>query len=418
MRKLLKRTCLFGIALAGLGLASCLGSQVKTLGKKQAGGTGTAATDSDSFSITLAFREDANPADGTVVQLQGIRGLDSASLLNICGTNATKCTCEFFKSTTDTSPAATSTIGISDQNNSVSCTMDIASLGVPNNDPDTYTHVKIKTTDGANKNSGLIQIKTSLTLTDVLGDLNKQKVRKIFRYSCNRTFFEGEGVTPNNITCILTGHQLGIITAAYDFYLFQDATLSNFDQKGGDTAFDTAICGYTASLKIACQASTPSLRYGLFAEQADPFNVAVTMTSKPEGAAAGVIYGFAALPDSAGNCPTGLVKIRPHVAQPASLVQGANTGSCTPAQGQLASSFVNNNSLNNTLVEEPSQVTATFDVTRQPNTGLASPNGKCDGTGDCSVVKFGGTCTAQNVAYTALTPIVCAIPQNLASGAF
>lgn len=414
MASFLRKPRIGFLVAASLIFVSCLGSGVKTLGTKQAGGTGTEDTDSDSFSITLAYREDANPDDSTIVTLQGVRNLASAKLINLCGANAVSCTCEFYKSTSDTSPAGSSSVGISDENNSVSCTMDIASLPAPNNDPDTYTHVVVKTTDGT-KSSGLIQIKTSLTLADVLGDLDKKNVRKIYRYSCSRTFFEGEGVTPSNITCLTTGHRLGIIRANYDFYLYEDTQGGNRGDKGGDTAFDSPICGYNQTLKISCTASTPSLRYGLYGAQAEPFIVAVTMTPAPEGTNA--IYGFAALPDSAGNCPTGLVKIRPHQAQPASLISGPNTQGCAtaavpPPQGQLPSSFVNNNSLNNTLVEESSQVTSTFDVTREWN------NTPCDGTGDCSAITFGGTCTAQTVAYTALTPIVCAIPPSLATGAF
>lgn len=406
MRKFLEFRRFFALTALSLFLAGslsgCLGgaTNVKTLGTKKVGGTGTAASDSDSFSITVAFR-DAVVATNRVVTLQGVRNLASAKLLNLCGTNAGSCTCEFYQGATDTTPATTSAVGISDTNNSVSCT--IAGSEAAN----TFTHVKIKTVDNV-KSSGLVQIKTNLTLTDVLGDLDKQKVRKIFRYSCNRTFFEGEGVTPNTITCAFN-QKLGLITASYDFYLFASALDGNLADKGGDTAFDTAICGYTAALKISCP-TTPTLRYGLYAEQIEPFTVAVTMTSKPEGAAAGVIYGFAALPDSAGNCPTGLVKVRQHVAQPSSLIQGAPTGDCTV--NQLSSSFVNNNSLNNTVVEEPSQVTSNFTITRQPNATA------CDGTGDCTSVTFGGQCTAGTASYTALTPIVCAIPQSLASGAF
>jgi hypothetical protein len=105
------------------------------------------------------------------------------------------------------------------------------------------------------------------------------------------------------------------------------------------------------------------------------------------------------------------VKIRPHLAQPASIIQGAAAGSCGVAQE--SSTFVNNNSLNNQIVEEPSQVTTNFIVTRQPNSTV------CDVlNGDCTNVTFGGQCQAQSVAYSALTPVVCAIPSSLASGAF
>lgn len=392
-------------------LFSCVDTSVKTLGvKSTAGGKGTPSTDADSFSVMLAYRKDANPDDGRVVQIQGVRNA-SANFKTMCGTLGTSCTCRFYTTTTDTSPVAASSPGFSEQNNSFSCSIS------GSNDPDLYQFVQIRTTDGT-KSSGLIRIKTTLSITDVLGDLDKASVRKIYRYSCNRTFFEGEGVTTTSIAClhatsnpaVAGGQKLGLISATYNFYLYQSTNDNNFADKGGDTPFDTAICGYNSALKISCSSSTPTVRYGLYASQAAPFTVAVSMSAKPDTNAA-TQYGFAALPDSAGNCPTGLTKIRPYVAQAQSIIKGSINGTNPP------SNFINiNNSLNNTIVEEETQVTSslTFDVTRQPNSTPCAAAGTTPG--DCSGVTFGGITTPQQQTYTASTPVVCAIPPDLLSG--
>ncbi|MFX8906988.1 hypothetical protein ABTM87_19345, partial [Acinetobacter baumannii] len=67
--------------------------------------------------------------------------------------------------------------------------------------------VQVKRLDDATKSTGLISLTTTLSLTDILGNnLVKTSVRGIFRYSCNRTFFEGEGVSASNITCVSGQH--------------------------------------------------------------------------------------------------------------------------------------------------------------------------------------------------------------------
>ena len=105
-----------------------------------------------------------------------------------------------------------------------------------------------------------------------------------------------------------------MITATYSFYVFRSGVDSN--SPGGDSAFPGDICKRNNFLKIQCTGNTPQLRYGFFKDNADPFVVGITMTSAPEGQNTTSNYGFAALPDSAGNCPTGLIKVRPWVAQP------------------------------------------------------------------------------------------------------
>ena len=402
------------ITTCAAGLVACnVGQGIKTLGKKSEGGRGTPTTDADAFSITLAYRDPASDAStpSRTISLQGIRAVPSANLVNECGATGTTCTCEFYVGNSDTSADLAASVGISSQNNSFSCVIptSISDATIKASTGDSTSvklYVKLKRTDVTGKNTALMQVKTTLTLEDVLGNnLTKTKVRGIFKYSCNRTFFEGEGVAASQITCA-PGQHLGVIGATYNFYVFRSGEDRN--ETGGDSAFPADICQRNSFLKIQCTGNTPDLRYAFYKDAVEPFVVGISMTRAPEGENLSANYGFAALPDSAGNCPTGLIKVRPWVAQPASIIP---TGPNCPADG-CPSSFINtNNTLNNTVVEQTQP--ANFVVTRQPN---QTP---CDGTtGSCLGASFGGIITQQSVAYTGLTPVVCAIPPGLLSGLF
>jgi len=402
----------FTTLLFCVSLLSCdVGQGIKTLGTKAVGGKGSSGTDSDSFSITLAYRDSVTDATTPIrsVSLQGIRGVPSANLVNECGATGSLCVCEFYRSTTDASPVTSSSVGISQQNNSFNCVIPAAITDAQlrlSTAPASKIYVKLKRNDVTTRNTGLIELKSTLVIEDVLGStLSKTKVRGIFNYKCNRTFFEGEGVNPSQVTCV-PGQKLGVLGASYDFYTFRSGEDSN--NGGGDTAFPDDICKRNNFLKIQCNGTgTQALKYGFYKDSVEPFVVGVTMTRAPEGENLSAIYGYAALPDSAGNCPTGLIKVRPWVAQPASIVADSLGDSNPP------SSFVNaDNKLNNTVVEAV-QPTTNFIVTRQKNQTA------CSGVdGSCVSATFAGSSQAQSVAYVGLTPVLCAIPTNLMSGLF
>lgn len=401
------------VLLACAFLTSCLGTDAKQLSKKSTGTATSTNTDIESFSITNAYRKDTNPDNGRVVALQGVRNIASASLATNCGTAGATCQCVFYKSTSDTAPV-TGTIsanGLSTANNSLSCSIPAS---VPDNQVDLYTKVRLKTTDGT-KSTGFININTSLTLTDVIGDLAQAKVRGIYRYSCTRTFFEGQGVSATGVDCPAS-QNLGLITAAYNYYLYNSQSGGNLNKKGSNVAWDSAICEKQLP-RLTCD-STPEVRWGLYAEQTGIFQVGITMVANGVDSDASQIYGYAALTDSAGNCPTGLIKISQWEAQPQSIIQGSINGSNPP------SSFVNqSNNLNNKIVEDANPATphSPFLVFRAANqtpcapTGSAPPN---PAPGSCVNVTFNGSSQVQSVAYTKLTPVVCAIPKDLINGLF
>jgi hypothetical protein len=393
------------IALACLLLVSCLGTEAKRLGKSTSTSTNT-DSDVESFSITNAYRKDADPDDGRVVVLQGVRNLASAALANNCGTSGTTCQCLFYTSSSDTNPltGSVSANGLSTLNNSLSCTLPGSS------DPDNYTKVRLKTTDGL-KSTGFIDISTHLVLADVIGDLAQNKVRGVYRYSCTRSFFEGEGVSVGGVNCPAS-QRLGLIFAPYSFYLYNSQLGGNLAKKGSSVAWESAICEWNPTVfKIACD-GTPELRWGLYAEPAGIFQVALTMVANAVDSDATQVYGYAALPDSAGNCPTGLVKVSQWQAQPQSIIQGSIDGTNPP------SNFMNqSNNLNNKMVEEAQP--SAFLVTRQKNqTACAAAGSTSPNEGSCVNMTLAGTSTVQSVTYTKLTPVVCVIPKELIIGLF
>ena len=413
------------LTLSGLSLFSaCVDManmrKLNSVNNKSTGGNGTAGTDMDPFTITSAILDTSTVATNRVVNVQGDLTQAAAKFLSICGLNATKCYCQFYTSASDISPVSSSLVVLSDTNNSLACTISGAVAAT------NYKYVMVALNDGTKKSSGLIPIKPSASLDDILANLDKQKVRGVYQYACTRTFFEGDGVTSNQITCT-PNQRFGLITAEYNFYLYKSQLDTNFTNKPDRVGFSTAICGYTNAYKFSCGYSTPDLRYGLYKEAAGPFTVAVSMTSKPDGGAAGSeIFGYAALPDSNGNCAAGLVKIRPYIAQPPSVIANSESDQNCLVAGTIdnpPSNFINDGSLNNVVVEAATPTN--FVVNRQPNTNCTYPTGVCvpspapAGTtaGDCTLAKLSGSHVYMNttVSYSQLTPIVCAIPKNLVS---
>jgi hypothetical protein len=328
--------------------------------------------------VEFAFRDPVQNG-GKLVVIQGVRN-GSAPLSRVCGELGDRCDCIFYRSPTDRSPKVARASGMSTQNNTVSCALQRVTGNLHE-----FEFIRLR-----NRWNNLVtepqRIRTALTLEDVIGHgLAKELVTGIFRHSCTRTFLEGEGVTPSTITCT-PGQHLGVISAGYSFYTFRNAYTSI--SGGGDFPFSGPICNRNSFLKYQCSSSAPQLRYGFYGMQQGPFQVPVSMTRAPEAIPGDTVplttvYGYVALPDSAGNCPTGLMKARQWMAQPASITEGS-LGQNPP------SSFINQgNSLSNTMVEASQP--ANFVVARQPNSTPCAQNG------DCTNATFGGTSTAQSV---------------------
>jgi hypothetical protein len=420
-----------GMGFILLALVGCnLGTDPKTLGNKSKVTPPPASRDSDSFSIFLAYRKDVNPDNGRLVVVQGNRTLNTQNFVNLCGTQGSSCACDFYKNASDTAPrAALTSVGFSQTYNSFSCTM-----GPNIANPDEYTRVRIRTTDGK-FSSGFVEIKTTLTLDDVLMGLDKKGIRGIYRYTCNTVFLEGEGVSSNGVECpvapaVPAGQRLGLISYPRDYYVFKSQLENNFNLKTADEPYEGNICDKQLNRYI-CASSTPDLRFGFYFEadptKRGPFQTSIQLAPNPTGAGGGgsgnnqqsaTTDGFVALPDSQGNCPTGLLKVRPFTAQPQSIIEGS-------LGGNPPSSFVNiSNRLNNTILESNSMnadgkmvdsngTIVTLDVNRQPNVTPCRSD-----TGSCAAATFGGVTVVQQNSYSGFTPVVCVIPKELLTGLF
>ncbi len=348
--------------------------------------------------LEFAYR-DAASADGRrVVILQGMRDR-SFQFASFCGTAGEKCECLLYRAAGDPAPLRSAGASMSVPSNTFAC-------NIPG---DASTPDQIQLAAVRIRKAQLIteaqRIKTSLRLEEVLGLHAKDKVRGIFRHSCERTFFEGEGAQIDGSMQCPPSQRLGALLAKYNFYTYKSASDSN--APGGDVAYPSPICGRTDFLRVKCTGSTPSLRYGLYKEPTDLFPTLVSLRRAPQEGTA-TPYGYAAKPERNGLCPPGLVRIHTWVAQPASIVQGT----LDPIAPSPPSTFVNiNNALNDSLLElaQPSS----FLVLRQAN------QTRCHGvTGDCSRATFGGRATAISAEYANYPTKLCVLPPNLLGGIF
>jgi hypothetical protein len=214
-------------------------------------------------------------------------------------------------------------------------------------------------------------------------------ISEVHSYDCKFRFFEGEGVNSDSITC-LSGQHLGLYEANYKFYLYQHKNGSNFSLRGTSQQFSSPVCGLRIERFICDQAQETKIEFGLSARSEGIFNVAVSLVPAPH--LGGHITGFAAMLGSRGECPDGLVKIRPYYAYPASMLD------------PLPSNFINRNgSLNS--IQVATEKPEAFSLIRTP---AVTP---CDARGRCQLPD-GEPHVASSATYVGASPIVCAVPAS------
>lgn len=214
-------------------------------------------------------------------------------------------------------------------------------------------------------------------------------ISEIFSYDCKFRFFEGEGVNSDRVSCP-AGQHLGLYEADYKFYLYRHKDGSNFAQRGTSAPFPAPVCGLQLE-KHVCERGEPRMEFGLSAYNEGVFNIAISLVPAPH--LGGFISGYAAMLDPRGNCPDGLVKIRPYYAYPPSMLD------------PLPSNFINaNGNLNSVVIatERPES----FEVTRTP---AETP---CDARGRCRFPD-GETHVASASPYVGASPVVCAVPPHM-----
>lgn len=212
-------------------------------------------------------------------------------------------------------------------------------------------------------------------------------VARVYSYKCRRRFLEGEGVSENGVNC--PAHQnLGLISSEYSFYLNRGPTRDNFHEKITEVNYESSICGAQIT-KLSCDYA-PQPAFGLSENREGEFTVQVMLMASPESNTPASTRGYAVLPDANGSCPTNLVKVRPWVAQPASITS------------PLSSNFINSSNRLNSIMISSSQP--------EPMQVWRHPAGRsCDSMGRCGLPQ-GGNSLNQTVSYFPLTPVVCVIP--------
>ncbi len=219
-----------------------------------------------------------------------------------------------------------------------------------------------------------------------------RELNTIYRYQCEYTFLEGEGVTENSISCP-ANQQLGYVTANYTFYLYGSNWDSNFSEKMPDTAYENLICGRQVT-KATCHGRRPEPKFRLSRWPEGIFQVRILLS--PNSNLGLQQYGFAAAPDFNGFCPYGLKKVWAYVAKP------------DTQDFPLPSSFVNRHGRLNNLevLSEDEADFASFSVYRIPN---ETP---CSSDGSCVEATFGEKVLANTYLYEKTQAPVCVIPRN------
>lgn len=391
MRKPLPKISLLLILLAITG-SGCLGTNAKKFGGATTGTTSPATDTTDNIVVEFALRDTSSTTTTRSVVIQARSTASSNLFANICGADATKCTCSFYDQNAMTT-------AITGENLVLNSELNILSCNIPSSVADaSLTDIQfVRITDTTGKiNSPQVRIKNALTLPEIIGTLPQAQIRRVYAYSCARTFLEGSGVSAAGISCP-DGMQLAFLGAQYYYYLFQQVDLSqtNFSEKPTDIYYgnNQAICGVRI-LQISCS-QTNVLKFGLSATQTAVFSQPIALVSSPT-AQSSVTVGYAASTDSNVNCPPGLVKIRPYQAVPSTYSGGF-------------SNFVNGDGkLNDYQIDTATATVADFALVR------IAPSGTCSG-GVCPA-PTGAPSTVQTAPHSALGPVLCALPASLISG--
>lgn len=213
-------------------------------------------------------------------------------------------------------------------------------------------------------------------------------VTKIYEYSCQKRFLEGEGVGPQMLSCVPYQH-LGFYLVNQTFYLYQNSNGSNFGSQGRVALYNGDICGIGQLDSYTCEAN-PHLAFGVSEFNEGPFVAKMHLTASPQGFSGPV--GFVALPDRVtGACPEGLEK---------SFVYGAKFGLI---QTRFPTNLPRADFLDNYTIRPAQENTEMYDLTRIP---ALTP---CASTGFCRWPD-GRPYTAASTSYVPESGAFCVIP--------
>lgn len=216
-----------------------------------------------------------------------------------------------------------------------------------------------------------------------------EQINAIYSYQCEATFFEGEGVRPDMLSCV-PYQRLGLITAKYTHYLYANDDGNNFGMRMQTENYPYSLCGRQFT-RTSCESSSEAA-FGLSQYAEGEFQTPISLTaSRVSGL---MPYGYAAVPDADGECAPGLEKRWAYKASPQSVTN------------PLPSSFWNDGQLDNWEVRARNGHSPAFDIFREAST---SP---CDAGGNCWYATFGGRQLIQSTPYTKVSQPICVIPAD------
>lgn len=319
---------------------------------------------------------------GGVVTVQGVRNDPKLAF----GAPGTGFACEFLVAPDDDAPASTSEGEFSDRHNYVQCPAG----------PDSQKFVRVATKEEAPRRSNSVPRRASLSWRQLLGpDLLKTRVAWIYRYSCDRTFVEGEGVSKNGEVSCPPSQTLNLLHATYYYY----TRWTEEERRSADpvpVATDS-VCGLASYSAWRCLDNNKQLLFGLYSREEAPFTLPVSLMRAPVGENLMSVVGYAAEPDASGLCPVGLVKARQWTATPPTIAPGE--------EGGVHSTFLNDTGeLSNRAIE--GQEPKPFVITRQ------KARNPCDGKGSCAFVSYDEPVTAHRSGY-APGGELCVIPSSM-----
>lgn len=323
---------------------------------------------------------------GGTVTVQGVRN-DPARAL---GAPDAKFNCEFLVAPDDDEPASRAEGEFSAKLNYVQCPAG----------PDGQKFVRVATAGDSPKRSNSVPRRSSLSWRQLLGpDHLKDRVAWIYRYSCDRSFVEGEGVSKEGELSCPPSQTLNLLHATYHYY----SRWSEEERKSPDpipVATDSA-CGLASFSAWRCLDGSKILLFGLYSREEAPFTLPVSLMRAPVGENLMSVVGYAAEPDAQGLCPVGLVKVRQWTATPPTLA---------PVEGSGAHSTFRNDTgeLSNRVIEP--QEPKAFVITRQ------KARNPCDGKGSCAFVSYEEPAPAHTSGYSPGGEL-CVIPPSMEQAA-
>ena len=152
---------------------------------------------SDTFPLQFALREKATPR--TVV----FQGVSTHEIKNLCNSSGQACSCVFYSRNPNRKPVRTAQVKLNLTHNSASC-----QVPAPVN-PELLSHGQLMNTF-TRVTSEKLPLRREISLQDLLGPEAASKVNAVFNYNCQRTFLEGEGVSPMEVSCPAS-QRLGLI---------------------------------------------------------------------------------------------------------------------------------------------------------------------------------------------------------------